>query len=649
MRRTAFIIFLLAAPAGVQAQGILLGKVARAPEVVVEAPQDEREAIPSQRLDGEELQRLNALSVADALRYFSGLQVKDYGGVGGLKTVNVRSLGSQHVGVFYDGVQLGNAQNGTIDLGRFSMDNMEAIDLYNGQKAGVLQTAKDYASASAVYLRTRRPQFATGRRDNLKLSLEGGSFGTVNPSVLWEHRLNKNLDAQVSTEYLHTTGRYRFTHVREGGYRATDTRRNGDVNALRAEGGLFGRLPQGEWQTKFYFYDSERGYPGAWVKEVGKFVSEDRQWDSNFFVQSSLRQSFGRYSLMLNAKYANDYLHYLANPEEGGRPANNRFRQQETYFSVANDYTFSQRWQVSLSADHQFNTLRATIYPAAAADFAFPTRHTLLAAAATTYHTERLRVQGSVLHTFVRDHTRTGINAGDKNRLTPALSASYRLRENLTLRAFYKTIYRMPTLGDNYYVSVGNAALKPERAVQYNLGAAWEHRWLTLSADAYYNEVHNKIVAMPKSDQFRWTMMNLGYVEIRGIDFAATAVWKIFRARLNYTYQKAQDFTCRSDSYYGSLIPYAPLHSGSMILGAVWRQWSLNYSFLYTGERWEGIDNIPANYALPWYTSDMSFSRTLGPWRLTAEVNNIFNQQYEVVNCYPMPGINFKLKAEITL
>jgi vitamin B12 transporter len=50
-----------------------------------------REVIPAQTLKEEELQRLNSFSVADAIRYFSGVQLKDYGGVGGLKTVNIRS------------------------------------------------------------------------------------------------------------------------------------------------------------------------------------------------------------------------------------------------------------------------------------------------------------------------------------------------------------------------------------------------------------------------------------------------------------------------------------------------------------------------------------------------------------------------------
>ena len=41
------------------------------------------EVIPAQKLEGEQLQRLNSHSVADAVRYFSGVQLKDYGSSGG--------------------------------------------------------------------------------------------------------------------------------------------------------------------------------------------------------------------------------------------------------------------------------------------------------------------------------------------------------------------------------------------------------------------------------------------------------------------------------------------------------------------------------------------------------------------------------------
>ncbi|MDE5554172.1 MAG: Plug domain-containing protein, partial [Muribaculaceae bacterium] len=74
-----------------------------------------RKLVTVQELAGPELQALSTTSIADALKYFAGVQIKDYGGLGGLKTINVRSLGAQHVGVYIDGIRITNAQNGTVD------------------------------------------------------------------------------------------------------------------------------------------------------------------------------------------------------------------------------------------------------------------------------------------------------------------------------------------------------------------------------------------------------------------------------------------------------------------------------------------------------------------------------------------------------
>jgi outer membrane cobalamin receptor len=68
-----------------------------------------------QKLSGAELQSLSTTSIADALKYFAGVQIKDYGGMGGLKTINVRSLGAQHVGVYIDGIRITNAQIFDVD------------------------------------------------------------------------------------------------------------------------------------------------------------------------------------------------------------------------------------------------------------------------------------------------------------------------------------------------------------------------------------------------------------------------------------------------------------------------------------------------------------------------------------------------------
>ena len=615
---------------------------------------------PAQVLSGEQLQRLNAHSVADAIRYFSGVQIKDYGGIGGLKTINVRGMGTQHVGVFYDGIQLGNAQNGQIDLGKYSLDNMSSVTLYNGQKSSGVQSAKDYASASAVYLRTRVPEFRDGKRCNLKLTLKGGSFGTVNPSVLYEQRLGERISNSLNAEFLYTTGRYKFSYVKADGYDTTAVRQNGDVRALRIEEGLFGRIPNGNWRVKAYFYNSERGYPGAFVREEpGKFRHEDRQWDSNFFLQGSFFKAFGdRYKLSVNGKYAYDYLHYLSDPrlDVTTMYVDNHYYQQEAYLSAAQELALFKWWDLNLATDLQYNTLDADLV-----NFVYPSRLTSLTALATTFRFERITVQGSLLYTFVEDFARKeGAEAGDKNVFTPTLVAQYKpfRKADFTLRALYKRIFRMPTLNDLYYTFIGNKYLKPEYTTQYNLGATYTKEWpkarfrsIEASLDAYYNEVDDKIIAMPTSNQFQWTMVNLGYVEIRGIDAVVSGSMRFGQfgidCRATYTYQKAQDFTDSSSTYYGGQIPYIPWHSGSAIVGLSLGDWSLDYSFIYTGERYESSANIPENHALAWYTSDLALSKVFrlqnSQLRTTIEVNNLLNQQYEVVQCYPMPGTNVKI------
>lgn len=635
-------------------------------EVTIYSNRMQKKMSPVQILSGKELEKLNVYSVADALRYFSGVQIKDYGGIGGLKTVNIRSMGSHHVGVFYDGIELGNAQNGVVDLGRFSLDNMEVISLYNGQKSAIFQPAKDYSSASAIYMQTRKPLFKGEKKNNLNIGVKGGSFSTINPSLLWEHRFNERISSSISTEYMYTSGRYKFTYAKKDGYDTTAVRQNGDVRMLRLENAFFGKVPKGEWKAKAYLYNSERGYPGAAVREEpGKFRHQDRQWDTNLFVQGSFQNYFKPwYSLLANGKYAYDYLHYLSDPrlDVTTMYVDNHYRQQEIYASAAHLFTIYPWWSMSLSNDFQWNTLRADLI-----DFVYPTRNTILTSAATSFDFNRLMLQASLLYTHVDDNTRTkGANAGTKNKYTPSVIATWQPLTKLPLnvRAFYKKVFRMPTLNDLYYTFIGNKDLKPEYTTQYDVGITFSHTWnnhwlksLDLQIDGYYNEVDDKIIAMPTSNQFRWIMINLGHVEIRGLDAAIRGEWGFgkveFSTLFNYTYQKAQDFTDPTSEWYGGQIPYIPWHGGSIILNGSYQTWSCNYSFIYTGERYEAVANIPENYAQPWYTHDFSLSKTF-QWgktgiRVTAEINNIFNQQYEVVQCYPMPGTSLKIKLNVML
>ncbi len=635
-------------------------------EVIVQSRR--KEIIQSQRLDGAQLQSLNSQSVADALRYFSGIQVKDFGGVGGIKTINIRSMGSHHVGVFYDGIQLGNAQNGQIDLGRYSLDNIEEINLYNGQKSNIFQGAKDFGSSGTIYIRTRRPRWKDDEQFHLMAQLKTGSFGLINPEVVWEQRLSDRISLSASASYTNADGEYDFRYRRlnlDGtvAYDTTATRHNSDIEAFRAEVSTFGFLDHGQWCGKVYYYDSERGIPGAIVNNV--FRNGERQWDRNLFVQGSFEYSFSpRYQIKGSAKWAWDYMRFLRDdPKE--LYIDNSYYQQEAYLSVANIFRMTSWWDLSASVDAQWNTMNANM-----SNFMYPTRWTQYVSVASAFKYGGLSAQASVLGIFVQDRIGNEYVGGRRttcrDEFTPALFLSWQPLSSADwhINGFVKKAFRMPTFNDLYYTEVGNKDLEPEYTWQYSIGSSYNKstnhpvfKLFSVKGDAYYNKVTNKIVAYPSGQQFRWTMLNLGMVEILGVELGAETAMKFGKVdgalRLNYTYQKARDFTDRADSYYGDQIPYIPLHSGSVAGRLSWRGWDLNYSFIYTGERYNAQENIPQNHEQPWYTHDASlvwnFPLNKVKCRVGLEVNNIFDQDYEVILNYPMPGRNYKVTLKINI
>ena len=674
-------------------------------EYTVTARVKEKDIIIPQTLSGTQLKKMNALSVADAIRYFSGVQIKDYGGVGGIKTVNIRSMGTNHMGVYYNGVQLGNAQNGQIDLGKYSLENIEEIQLFNGQKSDIWQSAREFGAAGSIYLTTRRPRFENGKTFNIKGQMRAGSFDLINPSFLLDVKLSETMSLTTNAELVSSSGKYPFRYRRvtpsgEVAYDTTAIRQNGDINAIRVEAAVNHYYSNtGFWKLQLYHYNSERGVPGAIVNNVWR--NGERLWDRNSFVQATWQDElFNRWSVRVNAKYANDYTRYINNDDKLIH-VENQYLQQELYLTMANKVRIFDWWDVSAAYDLQYNALSM---------YAEAHRFTHWLSVATAINIKNyLRLQASVLGTFVNDgsklnndeqllnHTEQPMNHSAQpakqalnTKLTPALFLSYRPSQVVDLRfnAFYKQSYRYPTFNDLYYTDMGNAYLKPELAKQHSAGLSFAQPFrinelrgseFRINADYYYNRISDKIIAYPKGQQFRWTMLNLGLVKINGIDVNTHVHFALPRnfyltAKVQYTYQTAIDVTDPNDSYYGDQIPYIPWHSGSAV-GMFgwqndWQQYGLNYSFIYVGERYNQQENIIYNYTQPWYTHDLSL---FGEWniqpishsakgasnspkgvrypiilRVALDVNNLLSQDYDVILNYPMPKRNYKCTISIT-
>lgn len=620
-------------------------------------PGNNKSINPSQKLSGASLERTNSLSVADAVRHLSGVQLKDYGGVGGLKTINVRNLGSLHTAVFYDDIQLGNAQNGQIDLGKLSLDNIEVIELYNGQSNKPLLSARAYALSSSLFLESKKPEFNTGK-DKFKLALKTGSFGLVDPSVTWYHKLGTNVYTSLSTEYQKADGKYKFHYI-DGPSDSLLTRDNGNLEALRSEAAILGiAADSSKWSVRAYTYTSKRGLPSYIVRN--NFTSKQKLWDDDIYLQASyLKKVTNLYQIALRSKYSYSYNRYSDSEFfNDDRILINWYRQTEYYFSVANRYAFSPKVSVSLSTDVIRNWMDAKIDFGLIA-FAKPTRITALTALEARFELKNIDIQASVLNTLVHDKVRIGESASDKKELSPTISASWKPFDkiNFNVRGFYKDSFRLPTFNDQYYSISGNLNLKPEYTSQYNFGISFikalprKWKYISFRADGYYNKIKDKIVALPTKNLFLWSMMNIGNVEVKGLESAFNSAIELndavtITANINYTFQKAIDVTPGSINY-NDYIPYSPKHCGSTTIGLEVKKLLINYNFIYTGERYGLRPNTTESYMQPWYTHDISmgYKITSGKtqYKLLGEVNNLLDQSYDVVRNYPMPGRSFRI------
>ena len=581
--------------------------------------------------------RLRAtVSLPAAIREFSGIQLRDYGGAGGLKTINVRSLGSAHTAIFLDGVPIDNAQNTQVDLGRISTEGLEKVELFQGQRAQTLQTAREYGSASSLHLTSALP--SPEGRNGFRMRLRGGSFGTFSPSAAWESRWSPVLSSRVQAGFTHAHGRYPF-HVTDFrntplGYKGYDTvmvRQNCDLKEFRADAHLFYTPEGGRYDVRVSWYDANRGIPGPAYKQADRYpLSNDRQDDRSLSVQAGGEQELTpNLSLLARAKYARDRLLYLDVSEiDPSVSATWDYLLQSAYLSAGLSWKASERWYFGGAVDGQYETLQSRVSAQ---------RKTLFAAASAAYLNGPWRANAALQYQRSK-------GAGTYDFLSPSLLLEWTPDRYWEFGALMKRSCRLPSFNDLYYSQVTVRKLQPEQVYQTAAHWSWKRRYphwyFQAREELYFNYVKDKLIAVPNGSLFRWSMYNLGGVRIFGDEITASANWYSGKwtvgGTARYTWQQARD------TETGGQIPYIPLHSANFRFFTQFDGWSIDLQGFVTGERFNSSTNRSEFRVAPWTTWDASLAYAFPKNGLTVRVqlNNLLNEQYEIIKQYPMPGFH---------
>lgn len=625
-----------------------------------------------QTMTTEKISQLPVMQISDALKYMSGVVIRDYGGTGGMKTISVRGLGTQHTGVAYDDIPVTDCQTGQIDLSKMSLENVASLELVVGADDKIFIPARLLSYSSLLKINT----FNTIPKNKYGFRIGGnvGMYGLYSLQAAFFNKIasKKRQDRfffwNVSAEYMRSKGNYPYI-LRYGGANDSishEIRKNSAIQTFNAEANAVFQIDRTQRvNVKLYYYDSDRELPAATI--FYNEISRQKLWNKNAFVQLHYHNYFSeKWAYQANAKFNYDYTRYL-DPDylnDAGK-LDNKYHQTETYISNTVLFTPIQNFddskklkllQFSLAQDVVFQRLKSN-----ALEFASPNRLTSLTSLSAVVTGKQWKINGSLLLTHVDNIVAGPAQIADYTHLSPLLGTSVKIHKLLSIRAFYKNIFRMPTFNDLYYREVGNLNLNPEKTHQWNIGFVLNEAHIatgkvlvSATLDGYFNIVKDKIVAFPSHNLFSWTMLNYGKVYVAGVELNNSWLYRISRRYSvnlngNVTYQKAIDRTDASGKTYNHQIPYTPLWSGSLSVGAHTPWVDVTYAFVASGKRYALSQNIPANLVDGYFDHsitvghDFNFKKSVLSVKI--EFLNISNKQYEIIRNYPMQRFGFRAKV----
>jgi len=599
------------------------------------------------------IQRRLATDVGQLLVLFPGMQLKSYGGLGGMKTVSFRSLGAGHTSVVLDRFALSQTQSGQTDLGQLPVDFIRNLAVVH--HAG---TSTDYPihaklAGQIISIETRHlPEFYN---DSFRLNVgaQAGSFGQLDGHFLVTQRL-KSWRFSLSMKGRTFDGSYPFTY-RNGNTDVHTRRTNGDLTDVFGTASI-SWIPTTKTMVHLSYSGAlfDKGLPGAVV-----FYNEtagQRLYGNNHMF--NLRHSYvsSSWTGATTAAFQQNSLDYVdSNYLNAQGYLHSHFSSQQT--EAQTQWNFHKK--------HRFELLFGTGF-----------RHETLISESISGSPKRLSIDGIAA---IKYNVRSGainlqVGAQSINDLRPAdtrqtvvllPSADYLVRFSRTifLAAAYRYTVRQPSFNELYYNQVGNDDLRPEKAHMASLRMEHKASGKLLSSRAtlqpFYVYTTDKILAIPTKNLFIWSIQNIGKSQAFGVELTERISHAFTKATLslnvNYTFQYTQDLSDPEGPTYGHLLSYSPLHSGTAELSYEYQKWGLSALLTYQGERYALNENIPANLLEDFVLLDCSafYLFEIGKRRqqltVRAALNNITNNYYSYIRYFVMPGRNFTIRISYEL
>lgn len=609
--------------------------------------------VPHYILDKSKLDELSANDIGDALKFIPGTYIKDYGGIGGLKTVSYRSLGAAHTQVEVDGVILPNTQTATVNLSNFDVFSVEKIEITSGQVQNHFSTASSYIKANVLSI--NNSLFNIPKQNTVvKLLSTITSINSYQNGILFQQKLGKYWSIGTQALYTFGNGQYNFS-IQNIDSTYSSTRQNSDLTNFKIKGALNYHKNRLKLHINSLYNYNNQQLPGAVVfyNPYNDQVLNNQKFNSVF----NLQFKDTKYAIGANVFIQNNTTLYRDNQylNQQGFLENTYFNQSYGSGLIYTKFLKTETQKLFVGLDFKSANLNGSQFTST------PNRNRINSVIGFSKWLYRLKIQGNLSHQFITDKTPNSTR--EISHFSPFLSIAYLpfKKANFRIRSHYKNNYRLPSFNDLYYNLIGNTNLKAENAQSFNLGLTFSEKYKTIQSemtlDVYQNYIKDKIVAIPTKNLFNWSMQNIGDVRSQGIDFNLLFIYSKQHLKLTFStgqsYNKSVDVTDKNGITYGHQIPYTPNYSASYTTTIGYKKTNFTLTLIQTGKRYVLNENLPFNELSGFVDLDIGINRTFNFKNQKIYANlqmaNVLNYNYEVIKSFPMPGRHLRFKLVYTL
>lgn len=587
-----------------------------------------------------------ASSISELLQNFTALSIKN-SGANGLSTISFRGTSAAHTQIFWNNIPLNNPLVGQADLSLIPVYITDKIIIQSG-----IETLQNTSGAlgGAIFLKS-----LYSKKNTINLFY---NTNTLNNNVFSSNFSfhKKKLFFKNGVYFSYGKNNYTFLNTALA-FSPLDTLSNANFRNISYIQQINYKFSKATSISSYTWYNIYNEQLPPLMSYEGLNRNENQK-GRNLKTGITLETKNNKYKFHNNFSFVHSYSNYYLADSIISKPINTIFEKSNTFTTENSFYNFSKFSKL-------FNTDKLVVSNRIQYNIVqnFDSAQYAMNGYSTKYFKNSLN---AVINANISKKLRSTFAivsvADSRDIYFPSFYLSIYNKNNLFWKINIGRNIHLPSINDLFWKPGGNPDLKPETAYSSDLTTGYYHKTdkleLSLKNTFFVSKISDWILWKP-TEYYYWTPVNIKSVLSAGFEIftelkiSARIMQKILG---NYSFTNSINLESEipNDNSIGKQLIYIPKHTANITYFAQYKSISLSANIKYTGKRYTSTSNYE-NFTLKPYTianTSISYKKNFTEHYqiiLSAEINNVFNTNYQSVLYRAMPRRNYSVSLILNI